>query len=77
MPGRRHGVTPAVIAAAPHLKTERGDPGRIRTCDLKLRRLALYPTELRGLAAPGFTRTASPWKGRFTGSGEARSRIMD
>lgn len=25
-----------------------GDPGRIRTSDLKLRRLALYPTELRG-----------------------------
>lgn len=25
----------------------RGDPGRGRTCDLKLRKLALYPTELR------------------------------
>jgi hypothetical protein len=24
-----------------------GAPGRIRTCDLKLRRLVLYPTELR------------------------------
>jgi hypothetical protein len=27
---------------------ENGDPGRIRTCDIQLRRLALYPTELRG-----------------------------
>src|SRR5262245_32853263 len=26
-----------------------GDPGRIRTSDLQLRRLLLYPTELRGL----------------------------
>jgi hypothetical protein len=26
-----------------------GDPGRIRTCDPQLRRLMLYPTELRGL----------------------------
>ncbi len=25
-----------------------GDLGRVRTCDLKLRKLALYPTELRG-----------------------------
>ena len=25
-----------------------GDPGRIRTCDLPLRRRLLYPTELRG-----------------------------
>ena len=25
-----------------------GDPGRIRTSDLQLRRLLLYPTELRG-----------------------------
>src|SRR5438270_11590578 len=29
---------------------EAGAPGRIRTCDLKLRRLVLYPAELR---APG------------------------
>ena len=25
-----------------------GVPGRIRTCDLQLRRLSLYPAELRG-----------------------------
>jgi hypothetical protein len=29
-----------------------GAPGRIRTCDPKLRRLVLYPTELRARAAP-------------------------
>src|SRR5437660_10715051 len=28
-----------------------GDPGRIRTCDHKLRRLVLYPAELRGRRA--------------------------
>ena len=28
-----------------------GAPGRIRTCDPKLRRLVLYPAELRALAA--------------------------
>ncbi len=28
---------------------EDGDPDRIRTCDIQLRRLTLYPTELRGL----------------------------
>src|SRR5579872_2488545 len=33
------------------LKSMVGDPGRIRTCDHKLRRLVLYPAELRGLAA--------------------------
>jgi hypothetical protein len=27
-----------------------GAPGRIRTCDLKVRNRALYPTELRALA---------------------------
>ena len=26
-----------------------GDPDRIRTCDLQIRNLSLYPTELRGL----------------------------
>ena len=25
-----------------------GDPGRIRTCDLQIRNLLLYPAELRG-----------------------------
>ena len=28
---------------------EHGTPGKIRTCDLELRSLLLYPTELRGL----------------------------
>src|SRR5690606_15021778 len=29
-----------------------GDPGTIRTCDLRLRRASLYPAELRGLIPP-------------------------
>ena len=37
-----------------------GDPGRIRTCDFQLRRLALYPAELLGHANGGayWTRTS-------------------
>ncbi len=35
-----------VQAVAKSLKS--GDPGRIRTSDPQLRRLMLYPTELRG-----------------------------
>ena len=38
-----------------------GVPGRIRTCDPQLRRLLLYPTELRGRRA---TRAAAKWSGR-------------
>jgi hypothetical protein len=35
-----------------HSRSRRdGAPGRIRTYDLKLRRLVLYPTELRARAA--------------------------
>src|SRR5512133_2722454 len=30
----------------------RGAPGRIRTCDLRIRSPLLYPAELRGLAGP-------------------------
>ena len=30
-------------------KGEGGDPDKIRTCDLQIRNLSLYPTELRGL----------------------------
>ena len=37
-----------------------GTPGRIRTCDLQLRRLALYPAQLR--ARINF-RAASPYRG--------------
>src|SRR4051794_30297475 len=32
-----------------------GAPGRIRTCDLKLRRLVLYPAELRARAERNLT----------------------
>jgi hypothetical protein len=30
------------------IKQPRGAPGTIRTCDLEIRRLLLYPAELRG-----------------------------
>ncbi len=30
-----------------HTKTKTGAPGRIRTCDLQIRSLSLYPAELR------------------------------
>jgi hypothetical protein len=36
-----------------------GDPGRIRTCDHKLRRLVLYPAELRGRRAGDYRVIAS------------------
>ena len=39
-----------------------GDPGRIRTCDPQLRRLVLYPAELRGLDCLSFTRVAHALK---------------
>ena len=42
---------------------EFGDPGWIRTSDPQLRRLVLYPAELRGLARLGFTRAARRLKG--------------
>jgi hypothetical protein len=32
----------------PYGEADPGDPGRIRTCDLLLRRQLLYPAELRG-----------------------------
>ena len=34
----------------PQAEAKAGAPGRIRTCDPKLRRLVLYPTELRAPA---------------------------
>lgn len=34
-------------------------PGRTRTCDLEIRRLLLYPAELRGPAAPDLVRCGS------------------
>jgi hypothetical protein len=39
-----------------------GDPAWIRTRDPQLRRLMLYPTELRGRVCR-FTRTVAAWKG--------------
>ena len=39
----------------------RGAPGRIRTCDPKLRRLVLYPTELRARIEPTLARDGL-WK---------------
>ena len=39
----------------------RGAPGRIRTCDLRIRSPLLYPAELRGLAGPlGPARSGRP-----------------
>ena len=38
-----------VLSRAKMYIVRNGDPGRIRTCDLPLRRRLLYPTELRGL----------------------------
>jgi hypothetical protein len=40
-----------------------GDPGWIRTSDPQLRRLVLYPAELRGLAWRRFTRAVGLLKG--------------
>jgi hypothetical protein len=40
-----------------------GDPGWIRTNGPQLRRLVLYPAELRGLAERRFTRAAGLLKG--------------
>ena len=34
------------------LPENHGDPDRIRTCDLQIRNLSLYPAELRGLRGP-------------------------
>ncbi len=48
--GRTYGSPPAVIFKSPHAQTGMrgfGVSDRSRTCGLKLRRLALYPTELR------------------------------
>jgi hypothetical protein len=65
---------------APSLKSQKkqaefGDPGRIRTCDPQLRRLVLYPAELRGLSPDiRFTRTAGLMKGAGRDSG-ADARI--
>ncbi len=43
-----------------------GAPGRIRTCDPRLRRPLLYPTELRALACYGRI-CHLPWFGRGRG----------
>ncbi len=43
-PGRTAAIRLPVVAA----KSAVGAPGRIRTCDLEIRRLLLYPSELRG-----------------------------
>jgi hypothetical protein len=58
---------PAWEAKNPHRKSrcgfglEKSAPDRIRTCDLMLRRHALYPTELRALwAGSGISRVLSP-----------------
>ena len=47
-----------------------GAPGRTRTCDLEIRRLLLYPAELRRLAMRH--RTVEP-SGRGTGARRGRS----
>ncbi len=46
-PGPKPGALPA--CATPRDFSILGDPDRIRTCDLLLRRQLLYPAELRGL----------------------------
>ena len=48
----------------PTVKAEIGDPGRIRTCDPQLRRLVLYPAELRGPRRPGLPGLAARGKVR-------------
>ena len=40
-----------------------GTPGRIRTCDLLLRRQPLYPSELQAHAEEKFTPRSSPGQG--------------
>lgn len=45
---RSAGRTARPVGARSARETESGDPGRARTCDIELRRLALYPAELRG-----------------------------
>src|SRR5215475_15515942 len=47
---------------AAQVAEKNGDPGRTRTSDLQLRRLLLYPTELRGLGPQCKTNIARPWR---------------
>lgn len=46
-----------------------GDPGRDRTCDLQIRNLPLYPTELRDHAARHITASVPRAKSEGAGSG--------
>ena len=57
---QRRKATPQ-IAVWPYLMSA---PDRIRTCDLLLRRQALYPAELRARNGGGISRVLSPPKGR-------------
>ena len=47
-PTSRYGSSETPIRGERSHKLDIGDPGRTRTSDLQLRRLLLYPTELRG-----------------------------
>ena len=46
-PSFRKRKTPPKVVTSSGANTNKHAPGRIRTCDLLLRRQALYPTELR------------------------------
>src|SRR5690606_1680223 len=51
-PARRASRASRPGGVARSSSSRRGDSGRIRTCDLLLRRQALYPTELLGQTLP-------------------------
>ena len=52
-----------------------GDPGRIRTCDLQLRRLLLYPLSYGAATQSLYLRTGATASGRVA-SGWARKRCL-
>ena len=54
-PGRTAAMGLSVVAET---NSAMGAPGRTRTCDLEIRRLLLYPSELRGHVAASGTGNA-------------------
>src|SRR4051812_22758547 len=80
MCGRVHSPTARRIVTL--VRCSRGARDRIRTCDLQLRRLTLYPAELRArcpsnIGASGFEPPIS-WSRtrRFTGLSYAPNRVV-
>ena len=69
---RLQGMPGEVVQGLPSMRAGRGekpgDPGRIRTCDLQIRNLPLYPAELRGHPDGVIEQCVSPVKGPAAGA---------